>query len=386
MALTPIRLEPPLPKLFIGSASESLPLVKLLKKGLETSAHITVWSDRAVFKPLDFYVDSLLNIPPLFDFGAFLFEPDDIVASRGVLLEAPRDNVVFELGLFMSRLGLKRAFAVTPRGRVKVLSDIAGLKLLEYDSPPEADALRRKIQVKAGKAAHRKGLEQQLCDALAPAVVPLIDDIRTLMRQGIVEAKGVFADAPNVVHVGPTVMKMVRAAVEISGVAVVRHLALDMSEAWGIIANELLHDSSRSSRVEWRCLMIDPESPEIQRLASPSVSVDVAASRMGSMRDFVREYAELMKSREVTFECRLSPEAPAMHGFHIDGNALLWSMCDIRRPFDAQRASEWRLEGSNTPYWRFDATDDAVFSAHPARAFKNWFDYRWATARPAWTA
>ena len=380
-APTPGRL----PRLFIGSSSESLPIATMLKERLADQAQVTTWAEPSIFKPLQFYVDSLLSIPHLFDFAVFLFEPDDLVESRGVASRTPRDNVVFELGLFMSRLGLKRAFAMTPRGRVKILSDIAGLKLLEYDEPEAAAPIRRQLRKRPAPAT-RARLERSLADVLDGALTGVVDDIRTLLADGIVEATGVFPDAPNVVHVGPAVMRLVRAAVDLNGAALVRHLALDMSEAWGILANELLHGGSAAKDVTWRCLMIDPDAPTIQRLASPSVSIGIARSRLESMRDFALQHGESMRRRRIAFECRLYGHEPVMHGFHVDGAALLWSACDITLEGASTDAPAWRLDGSKSPYWRFEAMNDDVFSAHPARAFKDWFDYRWSTARAAWPA
>jgi hypothetical protein len=322
-------------------------------------------------------VESLLNIPHLFDFGLFLFEPDDVVESRGTTIEAPRDNVIFELGLFMSRLGVKRAFAMAPRGRVKVLSDVAGLKLIEYDDPPGVADLRAKIAISRRRGARLTALVQSLQDKLRIALKPAIEEIRELLKQGPVEATGVFADAANVVQVGPVLVRLLRAALEISGAARVRHLALDMSEAWGILAHEILHGGGRIENVSWFCLMIDPDAPTIQDIASPSVSAQVAASRLPQMRQFLTDHKEHLARRNVVFECRLYAEPPMMHGFHIDNTAMLWSMCDIVQD---------KLEGSTTPYWRFEASDESVYSSHPARSFKNWFDYRWRRARRAWQA
>jgi len=362
------------PKLFIGSSSESLPIVELLQKGLQNHAAIRSWTDRSIFKPTDFYVESLLNIPRLYDFGLFLFEPDDVVESRGIVMAAPRDNVIFEFGLFMSQLGLKRAFALAPRSRVKMLSDIAGLKPIEYDEPADVAPLRAEL-AKAKRPAVRKALVQSIQRSLQGPLEPAIEDIRALLKQGAVEAAGVFADAANVVQVAPVVVKLVRATLDIKGEAVVRHLALDMSEAWGILANEVLDGRSKLRNISWRCLMIDPRAASILRMASPSVSTKVAGSRVTEMRKFIAAHGSELAARNVSFECRLYAEPPMMHGFHIEKTALLWSMCDI---------AEGRLEGAKTPYWRFDAADEMILSSHPARAFQNWFDYRWQTARPAW--
>ena len=50
-----------------------------------------------------------------------------------------------------------------------------------------------------------------------------------------------------------------------------------------------------------------------------------------------------------------------MHGFLVNGVALLWSMCNI---------DNGKLDGDNTPYWRFEAARDALLSCHPANSFR----------------
>jgi hypothetical protein len=182
-------------------------------------------------------------------------------------------------------------------------------------------------------------------------------------------------------------MQMVKQAVASSGTAHVRHLALDMGEAWGVLANELLHGSNSAGHVHWQCLMIDPDSPQIQAIASPSVSPELARSRIEMMRDFMRQHAVELGSRNVELECRLCSREPNIHGFHVAGCALLWSMCDIVTSYNmADTGVSWKLDGLNTPYWRFDAMKDNVLSSHPARAFSNWVDYWWQQSPQAWTS
>jgi hypothetical protein len=362
-----------LPKLFIGSSSESKLLLDILMNKLKADATITPWTDRSIFRPARFYVDDLLRIPHLFDFGLFLFEPDDTVVSRGIITAMPRDNVIFELGLFMSRLGLKRAFAMAPRNSVKILSDIAGLKLIEYDESDRIKDIRSSLATQQDQTT-RKKLHASLRQELKKVLKPAIEDIKELLRQGVIEMPGVFPDAPNVMQIGDTVERLVKASIQLSGSASIRHLALDMSEAWGIITEEILNPKKGLNNVQWRCLMIDPESVEIQKVASSSVAVDIAVSRVKQMLDFLDEKADSLAGRNLSFECRVYTELPAMHGFLIDNTALLWSICDIDIPYG-------KLNASYTPYWRFEATDQSAPSSHPARAFANWFEYRWNRAR-----
>ena len=50
-------------------------------------------------------LDSLLKAGSMFDFGILVATKDDKTKSRDKGFETPRDNVIFEFGLFMGRLG-----------------------------------------------------------------------------------------------------------------------------------------------------------------------------------------------------------------------------------------------------------------------------------------
>jgi predicted nucleotide-binding protein len=64
---------------------------------------------------------------------------DDMTVSRGLRKKTPRDNVVFELGLFMGAIGRDRTFIVSPRKNdLKLPTDLLGVTHLSY----EADGLK----------------------------------------------------------------------------------------------------------------------------------------------------------------------------------------------------------------------------------------------------
>ena len=66
--------------------------------------------------------------------------PDDEVVSRNEKSDAPRDNVIFELGLFIGALSHKRTFMIMPREYdIKIPTDLLGLTLLSYKSGDFSD-------------------------------------------------------------------------------------------------------------------------------------------------------------------------------------------------------------------------------------------------------
>lgn len=123
-------------KLFIGSSSEELPLAELAKYNLEKDFDVTIWNesvwDASVFKINQNFLADLLKASLQFDFGILLGTNDDKVIFRGKEVMQPRDNVLFELGLFTGRLGISKcAFLIDKE--IKLLSDFNGLSLSFFD-------------------------------------------------------------------------------------------------------------------------------------------------------------------------------------------------------------------------------------------------------------
>lgn len=127
------RTPNPKPELFIGCSVEGLPVARELQAGLvHDNINVTIWN-QGIFGPSSISVDALLKAFHESDFAAFVFSPDDKVASRDNEQSAPRDNVVFELGLSMGGMGRERAFIVKQQGTdIKIPSDLLGLTPIQY--------------------------------------------------------------------------------------------------------------------------------------------------------------------------------------------------------------------------------------------------------------
>lgn len=124
-------------KLFIGSSSEELKTAEIVKEVLSKDFDVTIWNDNiwdtAVFKINQNFLADLLKASLQFDFGILIGTKDDKVMVRGVEMLQPRDNVLFELGLFTGRLGTSKcAFLIDKE--IKLPSDFNGLTLARFDS------------------------------------------------------------------------------------------------------------------------------------------------------------------------------------------------------------------------------------------------------------
>ncbi|WP_438729253.1 TIR domain-containing protein [Parasphingorhabdus sp. DH2-15] len=120
------------PTIFIGSTSEHEEVARALELNLEGKAEVNIWAHS--FRPGRTVFDELVSFSQTYDFAILITTPLDAVTSRDVEQLAPRDNVVFELGLFLGALGRDRVFAVTEFNKPsKIMSDYSGVTYLTYD-------------------------------------------------------------------------------------------------------------------------------------------------------------------------------------------------------------------------------------------------------------
>ena len=123
------------PYVFIGSSSEGLEVAKAVQANIDHSCESHIWS-QGLFGLSEGNLETLVNAVERFDFAVLALTPDDLIVSRGSEQESPRDNVLFELGLFLGGLGRDRVFMVVHRSaKLKLPSDLAGITPATFEPP-----------------------------------------------------------------------------------------------------------------------------------------------------------------------------------------------------------------------------------------------------------
>ena len=120
------------PTLFIGSSTEGLDVARLVKACLSDFADCRIWNED-VFALNQSYFETLNDILNLFEYGVLIGTADDLHISRGKKQLQSRDNVLFEFGMFLGRLGRNKVFYMRDQG-TKLPTDLSGISLLEFSS------------------------------------------------------------------------------------------------------------------------------------------------------------------------------------------------------------------------------------------------------------
>jgi Predicted nucleotide-binding protein containing TIR-like domain len=149
------------PRIFLGSSGKQEKLLKALTRGLATVAHVEPWTTS--FNPGTTTLQRLIDLSREVDFAAFVFAGDDWTTADTPTPEgaeppgqaSPRDNVVFEAGLFGSALGMSRTFILHANG-AKLPSDLLGLTSVRYD-PATTAAEMRSVNEKLRNAIESEG-------------------------------------------------------------------------------------------------------------------------------------------------------------------------------------------------------------------------------------
>ena len=136
------------PFIFIGSSSEGLKFAEAIQLNLNDSCECQIWH-QGLFGLSDGTLETLVKSVDKFDFAVLVLTGDDLTVSRDVQSKSPRDNVIFELGLFMGGLGRHRVYIVANKAaKVKLPSDLSGITIASFE-PPE----RATIQAAMGPAS-----------------------------------------------------------------------------------------------------------------------------------------------------------------------------------------------------------------------------------------
>jgi hypothetical protein len=141
------------PRIFLGSSGKQEKLLQALTRGLGDIAQVVPWTTS--FNPGTTTLERLLELTHEVDFAALVFAQDDWTTSSasvspelGSGQASPRDNVVFEAGLFGGVLGMRRTFILHASG-AKLPSDLLGLTCVRYDgamTPSETRVINQKLR------------------------------------------------------------------------------------------------------------------------------------------------------------------------------------------------------------------------------------------------
>lgn len=190
------------PSIFLGSSGSQAKLLQALTRGLEDVARVEPWT--TVFNPGTTTLGRLLELTREVDFAAFVFARDDWTGVGETATNAlesaqasPRDNVVFEAGLFGGVLGMRRTFILHANG-AKLPSDLLGLTCVRYDATTTAadmKAINQKLRTAIESEIHAPridGLWWQYSltarSAREPSAVSLLRIARD--RRGALELTG----------------------------------------------------------------------------------------------------------------------------------------------------------------------------------------------------
>lgn len=149
------------PRIFIISSKESLSIAQEIQSIMHHEFLVDVWTD-GVFFASSYVLEVLEKAIERSDFAIAVAQPDDEIISRGVQQLTPRDNVIFELGLFMGRLGRRRTILFQPAGKeLKLPSDLKGLTAVSYKtgSAAEMTALLAPACHEVRKLVHELGVK-----------------------------------------------------------------------------------------------------------------------------------------------------------------------------------------------------------------------------------
>lgn len=144
------------PRVFIGSSSENKEIAEAIQCNISDFSFPVIW-DQSITTLSQSTLSNLLDNINGFDFAIFVFGAEDTAVMRDNCFSIVRDNIIFETGLFMGKLGPQRVFFVRPTSEnMHLPSDLLGINYGTYDEKhPNTDAALRPFCIQVKKQIQR---------------------------------------------------------------------------------------------------------------------------------------------------------------------------------------------------------------------------------------
>lgn len=129
-------------RVYIGSSTETLPIARALQANLADDAEVRIW-DQDLHREGSSVLEDLLRFTEDFDYAVFIWAGEDELISRGATYDSPRDNVIFEAGLFYSALKRERVVLLLEKlidgNNPKIPTDLAGINQIKFSRPSDGN-------------------------------------------------------------------------------------------------------------------------------------------------------------------------------------------------------------------------------------------------------
>jgi hypothetical protein len=141
--------------IFIGSSTKSKKYAVWLSELISeigsteaddnTKLKVSTWWENANFPLMNSFYDSLLKLLAEFDVAILIGAMDDYTIKSNVEIFEPRDNVIFELGLFAGAKGRESSLLISV-GKTEAPSDLSGIHIIKSNETSNSTEFKNEIR------------------------------------------------------------------------------------------------------------------------------------------------------------------------------------------------------------------------------------------------
>lgn len=364
-------------RIFVGSSREGLKIAQAIAEQLDQVAEPDLWNNRQVFPLGSLTLSALESRAGEYDFALIVMTPDDVRRSRDTTNIIPRDNLIFELGLFMGRIGPERTLIVrSDAPRMKLPSDLDGLVVAFYAETKVKRDLDKSIQSACEQIKERI---QRLGISEAKRTSKLSEAVGTMSQ--LVEKTNEILSAFEKSQLRPrwfdsvhsarsVLLSLMQECVDAGEPIAFDWLGMTMYNVWNTLPGILAKLGQRNpTKVTMRVAMLSREWLTANRI-NTSWTADSAKHQLDDIERYFRQQQNDGRGNW-TVEIRTYSHMPAVHGGLLNDRHLLLGICQWDRSNN--------LWAGDKPYELYTRSD-LNRGSDRISIFKGWFQMCWDSA------